>query len=250
MKGLSLLLSLLAIAAAAVSGTFFMMIEDDWQNLGNLVDGLQTQLAETRENARVLGVEKERLTNLQGGAVDEINEIKARNTTLEARNGQLSREITQTRSDLERLTESNETLTRQVADLNRQLIESRAQVNSSLFGSKAEDATAREARIADLEREVALLRNGSAEPTESQLSKVPADLKGNVIDVSPKLAFVVLDFGSASGAIPAMEMVLRRGTIPLARVRLTEVSEFYSIAHVLPQTVAGPIRVGDTATRS
>jgi hypothetical protein len=82
------------------------------------------------------------------------------------------------------------------------------------------------------------------------LSKVPADLKGNVIDVSPKLAFVVLDFGSASGAIPAMEMVLRRGTIPLARIRLTEVSEFYSIAHVLPQTVAGPIRVGDTATRS
>lgn len=250
MKGLSLLLSLLAIAAAAASGIFFMMIEDDRQSLGQLVDTLQTQLAQTRENARVLGLEKERLTNLQGGAIEEINEIKARNTTLEARNGQLSREITQARDELQRLTESNETLTRQVADLNRQLIESRAQVNSSLFGSTAEDATATEARIADLEREVARLRNGPAEPTESQLAEVPEDLKGSVIDVSPKLAFVVLDFGSASGAIPAMEMVLRRGSIPLARVRLMEVSESYCIAHVLPQTVAGPIRIGDTATRS
>jgi hypothetical protein len=71
-----------------------------------------------------------------------------------------------------------------------------------------------------------------------------------VIDVSPKAAFVVLDVGSIKGAIPSMEMILRRGSIPLARIRLTEVSESYSIAHVLPMTVAGPIRPGDTATRS
>lgn len=250
MKGLSLLLSLVAILAAAASGTFFFIVQDDRESLGQLVDSLQAKLEETRENAGTLASESEDLTSRHAATLNEINELKARNTTLEARNGQLSREITQTRGELQRLTDSNETLSHQVAELNRQLVDSRAQMNSSVFGATAEDTAAHDARIADLEQEVALLRNGPAEPDEDALAKVPADLSANVIDVSPQSAFVILDVGSSGGAIPAMEMVLRRGSIPLARVRLIEVREMYSIAHVLPKTVAGPIRPGDTASRS
>jgi hypothetical protein len=45
-------------------------------------------------------------------------------------------------------------------------------------------------------------------------------------------------------------MVLRRGSVVIARVRLTEVKETYSVAHILPRTGPGNVRPGDTASRS
>jgi hypothetical protein len=79
---------------------------------------------------------------------------------------------------------------------------------------------------------------------------VPANLTANVIDVGPRAAFVVLDIGTRNGAAPSLEMVLRRGSVVIAHVRLTEVKETYSVAHVLPKSGSGNVRPGDTASRS
>jgi hypothetical protein len=156
------------------------------------------------------------------------------------------------RDELNARQRSDEEISQQVADLNRQLIEARATSAAAPRGASAEQVAVYQARIADLEMQLAALRSATGQygVTPQMLARVPADLRGQVIDVGPNSAFVVLDIGTRSGALPSIEMVLRHGPTVVARVRLTDVREYYAIAHVLPSSGSGTIRPGDTATRS
>jgi len=199
-----------------------------------------------------LTTEVETLTAGLERAQGELNELKARSTTLDARNNQLAREITRMRDELNARQQSDQDVSEQLARLNRQLIEARATSAVTPGGASAEQVAVYQARITDLEMQLAALRSptGQRGLTPRILEQVPADLRGQVIDVGPESAFVVLDIGTRSGAVPSIEMVLRHGPTVVARIRLTDVREYYTIAHVLPSPGSGTIRPGDTATRS
>jgi len=252
MKGFTLFLSLLAVAAAIASGAMFWLLRDNRDELeaarAAAVAGRDEAIAQGEqltEEVNTLTAELER-------ARSELNELKARSTTLDARNNQLAREITRMRDELNARQQSDRDVSQQIADLNRQLIEARATSAVAPGGASAEQAAAYQARISDLETQLAALRSATGHQgiTPQLLERVPADLRGQVIDVGPESAFVVLDIGTRSGAVPSIEMVLRRGSTVVAHVRLTDVREYYTIAHVLPGSGTGTIRPGDTATRS
>jgi hypothetical protein len=249
MKGLTLLLSLIALASAGVAGMLYMRIGNERAGLQEELGVAQKQLATNQQRVADLTQEKEALTGQVKALQDELNEIKARNTTLEARSGQLSREITQAREAASTQSEADAAATRTIAELNRQLLEARAAATAASAGATAEQVAAYESRIADLEAQVASLRGTTGERPDP-LAHVPPGLTANVIDVDRYGAIVVLDVGTKNGAAESLEMVLRRGSVVVARVRLTDVRETYSIAQVLPRTGNGNIRPGDVATRS
>lgn len=251
MKSVTLFLSTIALAAAAACGLLYFITGNEKAILTRDLAAAETQLAQSRARINELTAERTDLAGQVTALQATVDELKARNVTLEARNAQLTREMTQVRDQLGSRAAAEQAASRQIAELNRQLLEARAAASATAGAASAETIAAYEMRIADLEAEVAALRRGGdAGAAASSLANVPPDLTGNVIDVGPRGAFVVLDIGTRNGAAPSLEMVLRRGAVIIARVRLTDVKETYSVAHVLPHSGAGNVRPGDTATRS
>ena len=247
MKGVTVLMSLLAVLAAAISGFLFFKIDYDKDQLLANNRAAQQQLSAAQQRASDNATDRDRAAADLATAQREIAELKARNTTLEARNSQLARELARHRDDLTAREQTDQGVQQELSSLRRQLAESRTALASALGGATPEQVAAYEARIRDLENQLILLRRQSAETPPAVAT--PAGLSGQVIEVGPKSAFVVLNIGSKHGATAAMELVLRRGQNQLARIQLTDVRENYSIANVLPETGTGNIRTGDVASR-
>jgi hypothetical protein len=253
MKGLSVFLSLAAVSAAGVSVTLYLLV-------GNERDQLRADLASirvqaTRAQQRVADLEREKSALAAGFAsVDgSIAETKARNTTLEARNNQLTREIVQAREQLQVGDKAAKAAENEIAALRRQLVDAQSRAAVATGPSAAEALAAYEARVVDLEAQLNALRRisggDSAPASAEQLARVPRDLAGRVVEVGPRSAFVVLDIGTRHGAVSGLELVVRRSTNEVARLRLTDVRESFCIAHVLPGP--GPtatLRAGDSAS--
>lgn len=252
MKGTTLFLSLVALMAAGVSGLLYWMAGNEKGELARDLAAVSSQLAEARTRITELSRERDELSTHGRSLEVDLNELKARNTTLEARGAQLAREMAQVREQLGSRATTDQAAVRQITELNRQLLEARAAATTAAGGATAEQVATYQARITNLEAELAAFRQGggSVVTTADPFANVPVNLTGNVIDVGPRAAFVVLDIGSRNGATPSLEMVLRRGSVIIAHVRLTEVKETYSVAHVLPRTGSGNVRPGDTASRS
>lgn len=251
MRGINLFLSLLAVLAAGVSVALFMLIGTNTTALEREATNLRSMLDQAQQDREIALAERDE-SNAEAEAVRrEINEYKARNVSLEARNNQLSRDVVNAREQLEARELMELTSTQTIADLREQLLEMRANSAATSAGANAEQVAAYEARIADLEKQLAeARRDDEAADLRAALARVPTDLTGSVLEVGPKSAFVVLNIGSADGAVSSLEMTLRRGSKVIARVRLTDVHESYSVAHVLPSTATGRIRTGDIVSRS
>jgi len=247
MKGFTLLMSLVALAAAAVSGFLFFRIEYDKAALLANNKAAQVQLTSSQQRASDNAAERDRLAADLASLQRELSELKARNTTLEARNSQLARELTLHREQLASREQTDQGVQQELARLRKQLADSRTAIASTVGGASTEQVAAYEERIRDLEDQLIAMRRVAA--PNPGFASVPAGLSGEVIEVGPKSAFVVLNIGTRHGAVTELDMVLRRGTAQVARIRLTDVRENYSVATVLPETGTGNIRTGDVASR-
>jgi septal ring factor EnvC (AmiA/AmiB activator) len=255
MKGLSVFLSLVAVLAAGVSAALYLLVGDERDRLQTELDAQRRQLAQAQQQIEDLKAERSTIATNLASIDGSVNETRARNTTLEARNSQLTREILQAREQIQAYEKAGKAAEEEVSALRRQLVDAQSRVAVSPGPAPMETLAASESRVADLEAQLATLRrisgNDSIPATAEQLARVPDDLLGHVVEVGPRSAFVVLDIGTRHGAVPALELVLRRGSNIVARLRLTDVRESFSIAHVLPHAgILTPIRAGDTASKS
>lgn len=252
MKGFSLLMSLLALLSASAATILFFLVGDRAGTLERQLAMARSDAARNQARTNDLTTERQTLATAIAAFETELDALKARNTTLEARNSQLTREITQIRDQLGLHDRADVTTADEVAELRRQLMEARTAAAISVGSPSPGQVPALQARVAELEAQLAAARQDAPAdaPGGDPFSAVPAGLAGNVIEVGPKAAFVVLDIGSRHGAVPFLEMVVRHGATIVARVRLTDVRESYSVAHVVPESGSGSIRTGDTASRS
>ncbi len=248
MRSLTLFLCILAMLAAGVSAMLYAWIGSDSDQLRREVDGLRASLSLAKQGTLDVDEARAALEARAAALERELNELKARNVSLEARNSQLARDVTQARDELLEKQRGEMMSSQEIIDLRRQLVDAKSALAAAASGASTEQIASYESRIADLEAQLGFLRR--TREGEPSLAGVPADLKGAVLEVGPKAAFVILNIGSRNGAAPTLEMVLRRGSTVIARVRLTDVRESYSVAHVLPSPGAGTIRAGDVATRS
>ncbi|MGH8017484.1 MAG: hypothetical protein ACREIA_04225 [Opitutaceae bacterium] len=251
MRGITLTLSIFAILSAAVSGLLYALIDDRKASLEAEVATLHTTLGQTETRLRETTNERESLSVKAAGLERQLDELRARNVSLEARNSQLARNTTQLREEIALRDSTDRAAGQEAADLRRELVETKSALAAANAIASSEAIAEYESRIADLEGEVAYLsRHSRGRSFADALARVPNTLEGTVLEVGPDSAFVVLNIGSRNGAVPSLEMTLRRGSTIVARVRLTDVRDSYSVADVLPSSGSGNIRAGDVATRS
>lgn len=110
-----------------------------------------------------------------------------------------------------------------------------------------------EERDAYIEEKKILVRNNNQ--LKSELAKwtdgadyevkLPAGLKGKVIAVDPKWAFVVLNIGANDGVLQNGKLLVDRDGKLVAKVRITSVEPKRCIANVLPEWKQTEVREGD-----
>jgi septal ring factor EnvC (AmiA/AmiB activator) len=251
MHRLPFLLCVIALSGSALSAGLYFRI-------GNSKQVLEQRLADTTSRAAKLDLDlaasnqqngslKARLTNVSG----ELNAVKSKFKTVDARATQLDRDLTVARSDLSAAKEvvavyemTARALADEVAALRQDLSDSRAS------NASPEAVAAYRNTIAELERQLATARNGAAAPAAAGASTaVFASRVGRatVLTVGPESAFVVLNFGSARGAQLGQKLTVSQGPDEVATILISDVRTNFSVAQVLPDTLRGVLQKGDLA---
>lgn len=239
------ILTIVTIALAAITAGLGFL------NRGTLVEtktklaDTETQLATTREDLAkktAALTESERqvadLTTKNDLAQAEITKLKADNQTKDSKIAELDAKITETETALEGLKTSIATLEQE----NSSLKETAAQVSAP-----AEDDS--KARIAELETlntkldsdlKTAEARIQSMEERLNEKKRIEQlnSLSGRILAVNEAWNFVVLNLGDKNGIASNTELLVKRGTTQIGRVRVTSVEPASSIADIIPGSMS------------
>ncbi len=227
-------LALLALGGAAYlqfsAATRISGLENDARNL-------QAQLAEARAEAEDSEARRAEAERRLGELDRELAASKARVTNLSAqlRQSQLeARRLGETAAALEAEKESARD---QAARLRRELLDARAQPPQLAD----EEREALEREIDDLRAQLADARRSPAATTGSlAAAATPVD----ILSVSDRGDVVAVNRGRRDGLAPDRVVVLHRGNHPLARLRLADVRDDWSIAHVLEREAGQTLAKG------
>jgi len=244
MHRLPLLLCLIALAGAGGSALLALRI-------GNSKQVLEVRLAESQARATRLetelggaraesGARQQRATGLEV----ELARTSERLAGVEARGRETERALADTRAVLALYESTTRGLEDEVTALRRDLESSRASQASP------EAVQAYRQTIADLERQLASARHGTAAPsTPGASTAVFTNRAGRatVLSVGPGNAFVVLNFGTARGARPGQRLQVAQGGRLLATVQISDARTQFSVAQVEPDSLRGVLQKGDEA---
>jgi len=255
-KHSTLLPYLVAVAGIVSLVGLYLWHRNTRLNLEQELESVAFDLKQSRDFTTDMRIERDSLRHQLQIIEDETSESKGMNISLEARNRQLAREIAEVRT----LNQANERtigrLNSEAARLKRELIDVKTAAPLSEHDYQAQVTRYEEIieglnlRIYELENELADLSAVVRPPPPPDPEEVaPPNLKGAVVQVGPGSSFVVLNIGTEDGALKGLFMYLRRRERTVARVQLTDVRTGYTIAHILPDSPTGPIRVGDVAAR-
>lgn len=263
MNKLTLALGVIALLGVAASATLFVKSGGTRRELEQKVatadrrsSELQTKLDEATARAASL---QQQLAALDA----DLGDAKSRVTMSEARSVQATRDLATLRNELAAKQQAEQAFNSEMAQLKRELV----QAKLAATGATPEDVENYRTTIAGLEAKVAELQHlvsvatrsvpatsGAAGGATTSTGDTPrsADPRftARVVSVGPSNAFVVINYGSGQGAQTGQNLLIRRGTDTLATVQINDVRESHSIAHVLPDSLRGALRKGDSASIS
>ena len=244
MHRLPLILCLVALLGSTVSAVLYFQI-------GNSKQLLELRLAETSARAGKqetdLAAASARAASLQQHVATldtQLARTSEKLTASEARAAQLDRSLADTRSVLAVYESTTRALGDELAALRRDFDASRAS-NASPEAVQGYKNT-----IAELERQLASVRNGAALPSAAGASTAVFTNRAGratVLNVGPGNAFVVLNFGSSRGAQLGQKLTVSQGNSIVAAVVISDVRTNFSVAQVLPDTLRGVLQKGDSA---
>jgi hypothetical protein len=208
-------------------------------------------------------------------AATTASELKAANEKLVIAGTEAERtasELMEARSQVSKTTST-------LADVQKQV----AEKDASLAQQKS-DIEAKDTRITELESKLNTLAQPASDPTaqlkkelqekdiltaglqsklkdqESQLSALKekeaqrrsklmrSGLEGRILAVNPSWNFVVLSLGDRNGVVSNAEMIIKRGSQRIGKIRITSVEPSTSIADIVSNSISPGITVqpGDT----
>ena len=203
-----------------------------------------------------------------------LSDLASTRNTLKKTQGELAQtqqQLADTKADLAKTTARADAQEKRANDLSDKLTKvtaDRDQIQGELAAYKASGLSAEQvakldktlhdanAHIDVLKGEMAVL-NREYLATKARLAKyegpenfirLPATLKGKVVDVDPKWDFVVLNIGGDQGAIQDGELLVSRDGRLVAKVVITRVEKDSCIANVVPGWKMGEMIEGDVAT--
>lgn len=244
MHRLPLLLCAVAILGSVASAVLYFRI-------GNSKQVLELRLADASVRASKLDADLAAANEQNGslksrvGTLDlELTATQSKLTAAESRTTQLSQDLTDTKSVLAVYEATTRALADEISDLRADLDESRTS------NASPEAVAAYKGTIAELEKQLAIAKNGAARPgAAAAATAVFASRAGRatVMTVGPESAFVVLNFGSERGAKLGQKLTVSQGTTEVATVLISDVRANFSVAQVLPDSLRGVLQKGDSA---
>jgi chromosome segregation ATPase len=175
-------------------------------------------------------------------------ELTAKNQAVESDNAKLKADIATKKSELEKLSASVSEKETEIATLKTE-IETKTQEIATL---QAGATTAEPEEGSELQQELDSLKLANTELT-SQLDSARGELEvfkqkekekltrqalnnltGRILAVNQAWNFVVLNIGDRNGILSNTELIVKRGTARVGRVRITSVEPSTSIADIIP----------------
>ncbi len=242
MKNLSIIITLLAVIAAAILGGLYWRTASDNSRLELSLSSARSQNQALTANLAT----SQELTEQQQAqlhALDaDLGETKISLTSARSNLIILQREVEELEQNLVESNEIQRDLSGEVSSLNAALAQARASEASP------ETIASYQQAISNLEQQLATLQSPTTQAPAMPVLTTHRSRSTRVVSVGPSNAFVVLNYGASHGALPSQKMAIRRGTKQLATAQISDVRENYSIAQVRPDSLRETLQKGDVAT--
>lgn len=242
MKNLSIIITLLAVIAAAILGGLYWRTASDNSRLELSLSSARSQNQALTANLAT----SQELTEQQQAqlhALDaDLGETKISLTSARSNLIILQREVEELEQNLVESNEIQRDLSGEVSSLNAALAQARASEASP------ETIASYQQAISNLEQQLATLQSPTTQAPAMPVLTTHRSRSTRVVSVGPSNAFVVLNYGASHGALPSQKMAIRRGTKQLATAQISDVRENYSIAQVRPDSLRDTLQKGDVAT--
>lgn len=246
-----LVLCVIALGGSVLSGVLYFQIGNSKQVLEQRLADAATRAAKLDHDLAAANEQNGSLKARSAQLSQELTATRAKLTSAETRGAQLERDVAAAVRDL--------TAAKEVVGLYeltaRGLADDVAALQKDLAATRASHASpetvaAYKLTISELERQLALARNGAAAPTTTGASTaVFASRAGRatVLTVGPESAFVVLNFGEARGAKLGQRLTVSQGAASVATLLISDVRTNFSVAQVVPDSLRGVLQKGDLA---
>lgn len=242
MKNLSIIITLLAVIAAAILGGLYWRTASDNSRLELSLSSARSQNQALTANLAT----SQELTEQQQAqlhALDaDLGETKISLTSARSNLIILQREVEELEQNLVESNEIQRDLSGEVSSLNAALAQARASEASP------ETIASYQQAISNLEQQLATLQSPTTQAPAMPVLTTHRSRSTRVVSVGPSNAFVVLNYGASHSALPSQKMAIRRGTKQLATAQISDVRENYSIAQVRPDSLRDTLQKGDVAT--
>ncbi len=243
MAKITLILSIVFAIAAAVVGVLNQGKVE--QLKGTLADTqkesstAQSSLAESKKT--IEGLEKN-IKDLTAQAEQQSSELLKVKSELGAEKSkviELNETLASKETDLAAATTKAQSQTEEIDQLKERLVELDAVPKKDpgdveRLSSLEEDKDKLQVEVAQLKERINTLQQRDAEKT---LKTSLRNLTGRVLAVNQAWNFVVLDIGDKKGVLANTELIVKRGTTGIGRVRITSVEPSSSIADIIPSSL-------------
>lgn len=234
----------LAIAAAALG----FMAKNNIDKLQTSLKGTKDDLHREQGKLQTANNDLKKTTEDLGTANDKLKETTA---TLETKTTELTKKG-------EELAEAQKQITSQAGEITdmKKSVEEGKLAAMELEKAKAE-LTAATAKLQTTEAELAEVKVGFVAATDriKELESLPRtqavakrgvnpmSIQGKILAVNPGWNFVVLNIGDQQGVLANAPLLVIRGNVPIARLRVTSVEPATSVADVIPNSAARGVSV-------
>lgn len=239
-----LFLAALAVVGSAVSAVLFFQIGNSKQLLEQRLADADTRSA--RLDAAVAAANEQNgvlKAQLQASA-SELENTRGKLAAAEQRATRTEQDLAQTKSVLGLYEETATALAHEISGLRAEIEEVRT------THAAPETIAAYKATIAELEKQLAAARTGTAAPGAAAASTAVFTNRAGratILTVGPESAFVVLNFGSARGAQVGHKLTVAQAGNEIALLQISDVRTNYSVAQVVPNSLRGVLQKGDSA---
>ncbi len=234
------------VALAGAAGLMVIRFENAQQRLHvQLTESLaksralETSLASAQTNAATLTAHLHQIDAELGSTKSALNAAE-----LSVQNQQAALELAQAETRAALAAAEQARAAQQAAQ--SELIQTRDLLAGSI--SPAQAKRDREI-IAELESQVGELEN---EVVQAKTHPAPTFVASRayhaqIVAVGPRNAFVVINYGNTHAARFNQRFEVKRGLDVLATVEISDITDNYSVAQVVPETLSGNLRKGDAA---
>lgn len=246
MRNLTLILCGIALAGSAASAVLFIIIGNSKQRLHQQlqvskadVASLQSELEDAKVNADELTARIHQLDADLGATKISLDE--ARFTADELR---VALELAETERK-QSLAQAEQART-DFLEAQTELIKTRDLMAESI---SPQQAMRYRQNIADLEAKLGETEKNLEKAKKSTVPSLVSSraYHAQLVRVGSGNSFVVINYGKTHGALTNQRFEIKRGVDVLARVEISDITENYSVAQVLPETLSGNLRKGDAA---